>query len=159
MRKIFLILIIGALLIGCAYAADSMNDFKFDDSVYSSNYSDSDCEIYFDETNSSGLGIFKYTDTEDDDGNDSDDLIDGIVMTDGDDYLTADDDYKIDKQADNTGNFTDLENGNYGTVELVEVDNEKYVIVFWTKNADELKEFKSMLDEFNKENNIIAIAF
>ena len=155
MKKLFLVLIISTLLIGSAYAAN-LDDFKVDDKLYNSTFNNTDCKVYFDNAKASGIGIFKYLDAVDDE---NDDAIDGIIMDDGNDYLVADDDYQINKNSDNTANFTDSDHGSYGVVEVVEVDNEKFVIVFWSKNSNDTSKLMSQLTEFNKDNNLTAIAF
>lgn len=159
MRKLFLILIISALLFSCVYAVDELSNFKVDDKLYDSNFNGSDCIIYFDDTNSSGMGIFKYLDNDCED--DDDDAIDNILIDDGDDYLEADEDYKLTKNPDNTANFTDLDNNNRGIVELVDVNNEKFVIVFWAKNDSSIdnEELISQLNDFNKNNDVSPISF
>ena len=155
MKKFLLVLIISTLLIGSAYAAN-LGDFKVDDKLYNSTFNNTDCKVYFDNAKASGVGIFKYLDTVDDE---NDDAIDGIIMNDGNDYLVADDDYQINKNSDNTANFTDSDHGTYGVVEVVEFDNEKFVIVFWTKNSADTGKLMTQLTEFNKNNNLTPVAF
>lgn len=156
MKKLFVAFIVFTLLVGCVYAAN-VNDFKVDEKLYNSTFTLSDGVIYFDNTNSSGVGIFKYIDA--DDNSDNDDAIDNIIMDDGSDYLQADDDFKLNKNPDNTANFTDVDHNNQGIVELVDVDNERFVIVFWSKEANATNELMSELTDFNKDNNLTPIAF
>ena len=157
MKKLLLILVMSALLIGCAFAAN-VSDFKVDKSVYTQSFNDTDGIIYSDAAQTSGIGIFKALDTTDDDDNDND-AGDNLIMNDGSDYLAADDDYMLNKNSDNIANFTDTDHGSHGMVELVEVDNEQFVIVFWCKNAGDEVKLASEVSEFNKENNLTPITF
>lgn len=158
MKKIFFVLIISLFLVGCVAAAELI-DFKIDDSLYTSNYTESDMIVYFDDTNSSGLCIFKYYENETEETND--DSVDNVVKDEGNDYLVADEDFKLDKNSDNTANFTDNDENNMGVVEVVEVDNEKFVIVFWASNGNnaDYADLLAQLNDFNKENNLAPVAF
>ncbi|WP_298524662.1 hypothetical protein [uncultured Methanobrevibacter sp.] len=155
MKKLLLILAISTLLIGCAFAANA-DDFKVDEKIYTSSFKDTDFTIYFEDTNTSGIGIFRSIETTDED---NDDAVDDILKTDGDDYLKADDDFKLEKNPDNTANFTDTENHNQGIVELVELDKEQFIIVFWSDNADDMSKLMTQLKDFNKDNSLTPVAF
>ena len=158
MKKIIFALVISLFLIGCVCATE-LTDFKIDDSLYSSNYTESDMIVYFDDTNSSGLCIFKYYENETEETNDG--AGDNVVKDEGNDYLAADEDFKLDKNSDNTANFTDYDENNMGVVEVVEVDNEKFVIVFWASNGDnaDYADLLVQLNDFNKENDLAPVAF
>lgn len=157
MKKLFLILIIFTLSISCVYASQNLADFKVDE-IYASTFNDSECIIYSENNYASGVGIFKYIDIDD---NKSDDVIDNVIMDDGADYLKVDEEYQLTKNPDNTANFTDLDHGNHGVVELVDVGGEKFVIVFWMKNSNnnDNTQLMSQLTDFNKNNNLSPIAF
>ena len=75
--------------------------------------------------------------------------------------MAADEDFKLDKNSDNTANFTDYDENNMGVVEVVEVDNEKFVIVFWASNGDnaDYADLLVQLNDFNKENDLAPVAF
>ena len=77
-----------------------------------------------------------------------------------DEYCTnlTDDDYYAYKNTDNTFNYTDGLNENYGCFELVKIDGKDYFVVF-SENIDyELESGKPSINdvmlEFNKLNNL-----
>lgn len=158
-KKILVLIIVSSILIGCVCAA-GVTDFKADNK-YKSIYSDNDCAIYADEHNDTGISIYKALDTTDDDDDDSFEAFENFLRDDGNDYLTADDDLTLDKNADYTANFTDTEHGTAGISELVEHDGQQYVIVVWSINTNEL-DFAGLvttLNDFNKANDLVSIEF
>ena len=69
--------------------------------------------------------------------------------------------YYVNNNGDNTYNYTDNMNGDYGCFEVVEIDGEKYFINFWSLINSELKKgaptnYEVMM-EFNKLNNLKPI--
>ena len=68
---------------------------------------------------------------------------------------------KINENSDNTVNFTDIDHGEQGIAELIDCDGQQFIVVFWAKDTSDVKDsdLSSMLNEFNKENNVDAIAF
>ena len=163
LKKIFLICVVLALLAGsvCAVcASNGVNDFKVDKS-YSNAYSGSYYSLYLNKQNDAGVAIFKNVDDDVYDDADGDDVYDHLIHNDGREYLHADDDYKLNKNSDNTGTFTDYDNGEHGIAELVKSGGTEYIVVFWAKNNSNLKDsdLSSQLSQFNKDNNVQPIAF
>lgn len=158
-KRIFVVLIVASLLIGCAYAT-GVTDFKVDD-TFKLVYSGDDYAIYADEHNDTGISIYADIGEDNDTDDDSDDALDDLFRDDGDDYLTADDDLMLDKNSDYTANFTDTEYGMSGLSELVEHDGQKYVVVVWSVNSTEMDfgDVISTMDDFNKANDINPISF
>lgn len=68
---------------------------------------------------------------------------------------------KVDKNSDNTANFTDYEHAEHGVVEVIDVDGTQYIVVFWAKDSSNVSnsDLMSQLNEFNKDNNVKPIAF
>ena len=156
-KNILLLICISFLLIGAVSAQKTVNDFQIDDS-YSQAYTGTTHSLYLNEKQDSGIGIYKYLA---DDDADDDDAYDDLTHDEGTDYLTPDDDFKIDKNSDNTANFTDIDHAQHGVVEVINCDGEEYVIVFWAKDTSDLtnSDLISQLNNFNKDNNVKAIAF
>lgn len=159
LEKILIVLIVSSLLVGCV-CATSITDFKVD-GAYKEIYSTDDLIVYADSHNDAGLGIYKITDKHEDDNYDDDDAIDDLIHDDGDEYITADDDMKLTTNPDKTANFTDADHGTLGVSEVVDHNGQKHVIVFWAKNSShkDLKQLKTDIDSFNKNNNLTPIAF
>lgn len=91
----------------------------------------------------------------------NDDVLDNVIHHDGREYLTPDDDLKIDVNSDNIGNFTDFDHATYGVSEVVDVDGNQYIVVVWAKDSssNDTAKLMSTLNDFNKNNNVKAIAF
>ena len=106
-KKIFLMLLIGGMLIGSACAA-GVNDFKVNDSyknVYSSDY----YAVYANSNQNSGINIYKNVNDDVYDDRVNDDVLDGLIHHDGREYIYGDDDLSLNKNSDNTANFTDMD--------------------------------------------------
>lgn len=153
-KKIFFALLVSALLVGSVCAA-SVNDFKVDNS-YSNSFSSDYYSVF---TKGTDTGIAIYKNVNDDAYDDlNDDAVDNIVHDDGQEYLTGDDDMQITKNTDNTANFTDRDHATHGVVELVQSGNEQFIVVFWAKDGNNT-DLMSQLNDFNKDNNVSAVAF
>lgn len=159
-KNILFLICVSSLLIGSAYAA-SVSDFKVNDD-YHNNYADDYHALYVDKNLDSGIAVYKNADDDAYPDTDDDDAFDDIVHDDGQEYLTPDDDMTLDKQADNTAEFKDTDDhAHHGIVELVKKDGKEYIVVFWAKDSSNIKnsDLKSVLDDFNKDNGVEAIAF
>jgi hypothetical protein len=93
-KKIFLALIVSALLVGSVCAA-SVNDFNID-SNYKSVYNGKYYSVYANGNQDSGISIYKNVNDDVYDDVDNDDVFDGIIHHDGREYITPDDDLKLD---------------------------------------------------------------
>ena len=155
LRKIAFLLVVSLLLFGAVTAQKTVNDFKVDES-YSSAHNGTHESVYLNERQDSGVTI--YNDYIDDD---HDDVYDDLVHDHGRDYLTPDDDFKIDKNSDNTVTFKDYDHGQHGVAEVIKSNGTKFVVVFWAKNNGGIDDSSliSQLNEFNKDNNVKAISF
>lgn len=158
-KKILFALVVSTLLIGCAFAT-GIDDFKIDESVKEI-YNSSKLIVYADEHSDGGIAIFKTLDKAEDDNTDDDDAIDNLVHDDGDEYLTGDDDVSIQINSDKTANFTDKDHSTKGISEVIDHNGEKHVVVFWAKEQSDMDMAKllSIMDKFNKDNNVAPIAF
>ena len=156
-KNILLLLCISLLLFGTVCAQKTVNDFHVDES-YNNAYNGTSYSLYLNEKQDSGITIYRYLAGDVDDDNDA---YDDLIHDDGIDYLTPDDDFEIVKNADNTANFTDIDHAQHGVVEVVNVDGEDFVIVFWAKDTSNVtnSDLIFQLNEFNKDNNVKAIAF
>ena len=156
-RNIFILLCVSLLLMGAVSAQKNINDFQIDKSYYSAYYGTYD-SLYLNEKQDSGITIYKYLIGNAADGNDA---YDYLIHDEGRDYLIPDDNLKLDKNSDNTANFTDYDLAQHGVVEVINVDDEDFVIVFWAKDTCNVSnsDLISQLNKFNKENHVEAIAF
>ncbi len=156
-KKIFFIFIISTLLIGSAFAAKSVNDFKVND-TYKHVFGDDYYSINIDDKQDSGITIYKNVD---DDNHKDNDRYDKLIKDEGKDYLKADKDMKINKNPDNTANFTDMDHATHGISELVEVDGQQFVVVVWAKDSSNIQnsDLALKLAEFNQNNQVKALAF
>jgi hypothetical protein len=50
-----------------------------------------------------------------------------------------DDDFEIEKKADNIVEFKDIDHAQHGVVEVVNDDGNQYVVVFWAKDTSDVK--------------------
>lgn len=155
-KIIFLMVIATTLFIGCAFAANSVNDFKVNENYkhvagndyYSFNLNDN---------KDAGCLIFKNVD--DDAYDNHNDPYDHLIHDDGRDYLHADDDMKISKNSDNTANFTDYDHATHGVVEVVDSNGQQYIVVFFAKDGSNNNDLASQLTQFNTNNQVKAVAF
>lgn len=155
-KKIFFALLVSSLLISGVCAA-SVNDFKVDN-TYKNMYSSEYYSVNANGNQDSGILIFKNVNDDAYDNLVNDDILDNVIHHDGKEYIVADDDMKIDKNSDNTANFTDYEHATHGISEVVKSGNEQYIVVFWAKDNSN-NDINSMLSNFNKNNNVEAVAF
>ncbi len=158
-KPIIFLIAIGALLVGSAYAA-GVNDFKVD-SKYSSEYQGQYYSFYLNKDKDAGIAIYKNVDDNVYDDVDNDDVNDHLIPDDGREYITGDDDLAISKNADNTANFTDYGHATHGDVEVVKSGGEEYIVVFFAKDSSKIKDsdLTSLLEQFNKDNNVEAVSF
>ena len=160
-KKVFLILFISVLLVGGVFAAKTVNDFKVDDS-YKNAYKGDYYSVYLNEKQDGGVLIFKnVNDDAYDDTADDNDIYDGLIHNDGREYIIPDDDMKIDKNSDNTVNFTDYDHATHGVAEVVNCDGQEFIVVFFAKNGGSADNatLMSQLVQFNKDNSVNATAF
>lgn len=159
LKGILFLVLVSSLLIGSACAA-SVNDFKVNDS-YKSIHSDEYYCVFAATDQNSGINIYKNVDDDVYKGKTNDDILEGTIKHDGRDYLVVDNDMKIAKNADNTANFTDMDHATHGVSEVVKLNGQDYVVVFWAKDSSNLDTAKllSALNDFNKENNVSPVAF
>ena len=148
------LVVISILLFGVVSAQKTVNEFQIDESdnsAYNGNY----CSLYLNENHDSGITVYKEF------GDDDNETYDGLIHDEGKDYLTSDDDFKLDKNPDNTISFTDYDYAQHGVAEVIDCDGENFVVVFWAKDTSDVSnsDLVSQLNEFNKDNNVNAIAF
>ena len=72
---------------------------------------------------------------DDDAYDDNNDPYDGLIHDDGREYIEIDDDMIINKNPDNTANFTDKDHATHGVVELAESNGQQYIVVFFAKDG------------------------
>ena len=158
-KNIFLILIVSALLIGSACAAKGVNDFAVDKS-YENAHNGTYYSLYLNDKQDAGIIVFKNV-NDDAYDDESDDAYDNLIHDDGQDYLTVDDDMKIDKNSDNTVTFTDIDHAEHGVAEVIDCDGEQFIVVFFAKDTSDVKnsDLTSLLKDFNKDNDVDAVAF
>ena len=158
-KKIIFALVVTSLLIGGACAA-SVNDFKIDD-TYKNIYEGKYYSVYADSSKDSGVSIYKNVDDDVYDDIDNDDILDGVIHHDGRDYIKSDDDMKLDVGSDHITKFTDIDHATHGVSEVVKSGGEEYIVAFWAKDSSDMDTSKmlSALKDFNKDNNVEAIAF
>ena len=158
-KGILFILVVSLLLFGSAYAAKGVNDFTVDsnyENVHGGNYH----SVYLNGQKDSGITIYKNV-NDDLYDNENDDAYDNLIHDDGREYITPDADMKIDKNADNTANFTDYDHASHGVGEVINIDGESFVVVFWAKDTSNAgdADLMSLLTQFNKDNGASAAAF
>lgn len=160
LKEIFFICVVFALLVGSVCAAKDVNDFKIDKS-YNGAYNGSYYSLYLNGKQDAGIVIFKNVDDDAYDDIENNDAYDHLIHDDGREYTHADDDFKLDKNADNTCNFTDYEHAEHGIVEVVSSGGEQYIVVFWAKDNGSVNnsDLASLLTQFNKDNDVKAVAF
>ena len=135
-------LIISTLFIGCAFAANSVNDFKVNEN-YKHVAGNDFYSINLNDNKDAGCLIFKNVD--DDAYDDNSDPYDGLIHDDGREYIEVDDDMTINKNPDNTANFTD----------------QQYIVLIFAKDVSNTQnnDLASQLTQFNNDNQVKIIAF
>ena len=156
-KKICFICLVAALMVGAVSAANGFNV----DKNYTSAHEGSYFSLYLNSAQDSGVTIYKNVDDDVYDDIDENDAFDHLIHDNGREYLTMDDDFNIVKNADNTANFTDYDHAEHGVVEVINSNGEQYIIVFWAKDTSSVSnsDLMSTLNEFNKDNNVDAVAF
>lgn len=157
-RNILFLVVVSLLLMGCVSAQKNVSDFQIDNS-YSSAFNGSNVSLYLNEKHDAGITVYKYLEFNVDDIEDG--PYDDLIHDNGRDYLTPDDDFKLDKNPDNTFNFTDYDHGQHGVGEVINVDGDKFIIIVWAKDSSNINnsDLISKLSNFNKDNSVEAIAF
>ena len=91
----------------------------------------------------------------------NDDVLDHVIHHDGREYTYGDDDMAISKNSDKTANFTDYDHATHGISEVVKHGDQQFIVVAWAKDSSNMDSAKllSALKDFNKDNNVKAIAF
>ncbi len=143
------------LLFGAVCAQKNVTDFQIDES-YTHAQDGNNYSLYLNGKQDSGITVYKYLVDGDDDG-----AYEDLIHDNGCDYLTPDDDLKVDKNSDNTVNFTDYDHAQHGVAEVINVDGESFVVVFWAKDTSDVNnsDLMSKLNEFNKDNDVKVIEF
>ena len=153
-RNIAVLAVISLLLFGTACAQKTVNDFKID-GTYDAAYNGNNHSLYLNQKQDSGIAIFKNVagDVDEDDG-----AHDNLIHEGGRDYLTSGEDMKIDKNSDNTFNFTDYDYCQHGIGEVIKCDGDEYVVVFFAKESSHVNnpDLITKLNEFNKDNDVKA---
>ncbi len=158
-KKILFALLVSALLIG-GVCATSVNDFKIDD-TYKGIYNGEYYSVYANNNQDGGISIYKNVNDDVYDDIENDNILDNVIHHDGREYIVADDDLKLDVGSDYIANFTDYEHATHGVSELINVSGDQYIVVAWAKDSSNMDSAKllSTLTDFNKNNNVEAIAF
>lgn len=156
-KKILFILVLSTLVVGCAFAANSVNDFKVNDSykhIAGNDY------YSFNANDNKDVGITIYKNDDNDKYGDPD-VYDHVLHDDGREYIRVDDDMKINKNPDHSANFTDFDHATHGIVELVESNGQQYIVVAWAKDTSHVQtaELASQLAQFNSANQVKPISF
>ena len=148
-----------ALLIG-GVCATSVNDFNIGD-TYKGVYNGEYYSVYADGNQNSGISIYKNVNDDVYDDLENDDILDNVIHHDGREYITPDDDLKLDVGSDHIANFTDMDHATHGVSEVVDVNGDQYIIVAWAKDSSSMDAAKvlSALKDFNIDNNVEPIAF
>ncbi len=157
-KKIIFVLFISTLFMGCAFAANSINDLKVDEK-YKHEAGNDYFSLNLNDNKDTGCVIFKNVN---DDAYDKiSDSYGNFIQDDGRDYIKHDDDMKIDKNPDNTANFTDMDHSTHGVVELVDSNGQQYIVVFLAKNSANIQnsDLASQLAQFNTNNQVKPVAF
>lgn len=144
---------------GSACAA-SVNDFKIDD-TYKSVYNGEYYSVYANSNHDSGILIYKNVDDDVYDDLENDDILDNVIHHDGREYIVPDDDLKLDVGSNHIATFTDYDHATHGASEVVNADGEQYIVVAWAKDSSSIDSANliSILNDFNKNNNVEAVAF
>lgn len=159
LKGVLFLLLVSSLLIGSACAA-GVNDFKVDNN-YKSIYGGQYYSVYTNGNQDTGICIYKNVNDDIYEHRENDDVLDHVIHHDGREYTYGDDDMAISKNADNTLNFTDYDHATHGVSEVVGQGNEQYIITIWTKNTSSMdnNQLMSLLNDFNKNNNLSPVAF
>lgn len=156
-KKILFIMVISTLVVGCAFAANSLNDFKVNQDY---NHVAGNDYYSLNANNNKDAGIVIYKNADNDAYGDAD-VYDHVLHDDGRDYIQIDDDMKITKNSDNTANFTDTDHATHGVVELVDSNGQQYIVVVWAKDSSNVQnsDLASQLAQFNKDNQVKVLSF
>lgn len=159
LKGILFLVLVSSLFIG-SVAAAGVSDFKINDS-FKKVYSDDYYGVFPAGDQNSGINIYKNVNDDVYDHVSNDDILEGVIHHDGREYIVVDDDMKINKNTDNTANFTDLDHRTHGISEVVKLNGQDYVVVFWAKDSSNIDNAKLMstLNDFNKDNNVSPVAF
>ena len=85
-------------------------------------------------------------------------VVSDYTQLDVEEYLTPSSTLKINKQPDNTIIFDDTKNNEHGVAEVVTVDGDKYIIMFWaTSDGMSDEELMNVMLEFNSLNHVKPI--
>ena len=157
LKQILFLVFISAILVGSACGAKTVSDFEIDKD-YKSAYNGTNYSMYLNEKQDSGITV--YLSISDDDADD-DGPYDDLIHSEGQDYITMDDDFEIEKKSDNIVEFKDIDHSQHGIVEVIDDDGTSYIVVFWAKDGSDVKnsDLNLLLKEFNKDNDVEAIAF
>ena len=152
-------MVVSALLIGGVCAA-SVNDFKIDD-TYKGIYNGEYYSVYANGNQDSGILIYKNVDDDVYDHKENENILDHVIHHNGREYITPYDDLKLNVSAGHIGTFTDYEHATHGVSEVVNVSGDQYIVVVWAKDSSNIDSAKllSILNDFNKNNNVKPIAF
>ena len=157
-KPILFLIVATALMLGAAYGA-SVNNFKIDkayDDTFQSDY----YSLHLNKDQDAGIAIYKNVDDDAYADTDADEAYDDMIHDDGREYITPDDDMKIDEKSDNTVEFEDYDHTNHGIAELTKSGDEEFIVVFWAKDTSDIKnsDLNSLLKDFNKDNDLKALA-
>ena len=155
-RNIIFLLFVSLLLFGTVCAQKTVNDFVIDSS-YTGAFNGNDHSLYLNNNKDSGIAVFKMVDGD----LDEDDAYDDLIHDEGSDYLYSSEDVKVDKNPDNTFNFTDYDHGEHGVGEVINDGNESFVVIFWAKDSSNINnaDLMSLLTQFNKDNKAAPVAY
>ena len=158
-KGVLFLLLVSSLLIGSACAA-SVNDFKVDN-TYKSIHSGEYYSVYTNGNQDAGVCIYKNVNDDIYEHRENDDVLDHVIHHDGREYIHPDDDLKLDVGSDHIANFTDMDHSTHGVSEVVKSGGEEFIVVVWAKDSSNMDSTKllSTLNDFNKDNNVNAIAF
>ena len=156
-----LVLFISLILLAPVCAQKNVSDFGVDKSYKHICDNKDYYSLYMNDKKDAGVIVFKNVNDDAYDDDDGNDTYDHLIHDDAKEYITVDDDFKIDKNSDNTANFTDMDHAEKGVVEIIKCDGQEYVVVFWAKDSSNvtIDDLTSLLHEFNKDNKVEAISF
>ena len=154
-KGILMLLVVSLLFMG-SVCAQNVTDFKVDQ-TYGNSHGSSDYSLYLNGKQDAGVIVFRDLANDIDD----DDAYDDLIHDDGIDYLTPDDDFKMDKNSDNTVTFTDYDHAQHGVSEVIKSNGQTFVVVFWAKDTSGINsnDLMSQLNQFNANNGVSASAF
>ena len=159
LKGVLFSVLVSSLLIGSVCAA-SVNDFKVD-STFNGIYNGEYYSVYANGNQDADVCIYKNVNDDVYDDMENDDVLDHVIHHDGREYTYGDDDMALTKNADNTASFTDYDHATHGVSEVVSQGGEQYIVAFWAKDTSSMDNAKlvSMMNDFNKNNNVSPVAF